>query len=159
MTTATLEAHEVFRFLRPDQVRSLSESAEEISLAAGTEVYRKGQAAQHLYVILDGQVALRLPVRKGVSVLVDQLGPGAMFGSCVCMDLATYTLSAHCSDDTRRLKIDALLLKKLMDDDLRMGYAIQTQISKIYFQRYLDAMHKLQSIVMNLSIESEPAVA
>jgi len=156
MTTTTLEAHEVFRFLRPDQLRSLSESSEELKLEAGEVVYQKGQAPRHLYVVLEGQVVLRMPVRKGVSVLVDQLGPGAMFGSCVCMDLATYTLSAQCTEETRLLKIDALLLKKLMDDDLRMGYAIQTQISKIYFQRYLDAMHKLQAIVMNLSLESEP---
>jgi CRP-like cAMP-binding protein len=159
MATTTLEAHEVFRFLRPDQVRTLSETAEEVSVAAGALVYQKGQAARHLYVIIEGQAALRLPVRKGVSVLVDQLGAGAMFGSCVCMDLATYTLSAQCTEDSRLLKIDAMLLKKLMDDDLRMGYAIQTQISKIYFQRYLDAMHKLQAIVMNLAVESEPNAA
>ena len=116
------------------------------------------QSGLRVYLLVSqaGQVVLRMPVRKGVSVLVDQLGPGAMFGSCVCMDLATYTLSAQCTEETRLLKIDALLLKKLMDDDLRMGYAIQTQISKIYFQRYLDAMHKLQAIVMNLSLESEP---
>ena len=159
MTTTTLEAHEVFRFLRPDQVRSLSETAEEVKLEAGDLVYQKGQAAQHLYVVLDGQVSLRLPVRKGVSVLVDQLGPGAMFGSCVCMDLPTYTLSAHCNEPSRLLKIDARLLKKLMENDLPMGYAIQTQISKIYFQRYLDAMHKLQAIVMNLAVESEHHLA
>lgn len=159
MATTTLDAHEVFRFLRPDQMRSLSETAEEISLAAGAPVYQKGQAARHLYVIIGGQVALRLPVRRGVSVLVDQIGAGAMFGSCVCMDLATYTLAAHCTEESRLLKIDALVLKKLMDDDLRMGYAIQTQISKITFQRYLDAMHKLQAIVMNLAVESEPEIA
>ena len=159
MATTTLEAHEVFRFLRPDQVRSLSETAEEVTLATGQAVYQKGQAARHLYVIIEGQVALRLPVRKGVSVLVDQIGPGAMFGSCVCMDLATYTLAAHCTEDSHLLRIDAMLLKKLMDDDLRMGYAIQTQISKIYFQRYLDAMHKLQAIVMNLAVEGEPHTA
>jgi len=159
MATTTLEAHEVFRFLRPDQVRSLSETALEVSLAAGALVYQKGQAARRLYGIIEGQVALRLPVRSGVSVLVDQLGAGAMFGSCVCMDLSTYTLAAQCTEDSRLLKLDALVLKKLMDDDLRIGYAIQTQISKTYFQRYLDAMHKLQAIVMNLSLESEPQVA
>jgi hypothetical protein len=71
------------------------------------------------------------------------------------MDLPTYTLSAQCNEPSRLLKIDARLLKKLMESDLPMGFAIQTQISKIYFQRYLDAMHKLQAIVMNLAVESE----
>ena len=75
------------------------------------------------------------------------------------MDLPTYTLSAQCNEPSRLLKIDARLLKKLMESDLPMGFAIQTQISKIYFQRYLDAMHKLQAIVMNLAVESEHHIA
>ena len=41
-----------------------------------------------------------------------------------------------------------------MDQDLLMGYTIQTQISRIYFNRYIDTMKKLQSIVMNLPLES-----
>ena len=49
---------------------------------------------------------------------------------------------------------DAATLKELMDTDLVMGYAIQTKISRIYFNRYLDTMKKLQSIVMNLPVEA-----
>lgn len=158
MPTTTLAAHEVFRFLRPDQVRSLSETAQEISLAAGQVVYPKGQAADYLYVVVAGQVALRLPVRRDVSVLVDELTPGAMFGSCVCLDLPTYTLTAQCIDDSRLLKIDARVLKRLMDEDLRMGYALQTEISKTYFSRYLDAMGKLQAVVLNLPLEFTEAI-
>lgn len=45
-----------------------------------------------------------------------------------------------------------------MDQDLVMGYTIQTQISRIYFQRYIETMNKLQSIVMNLPLEAvQPA--
>ena len=41
-----------------------------------------------------------------------------------------------------------------MDQDLLMGYTIQTQISRIYFNRYIETMKKLQSIVMNLPLET-----
>ena len=52
------------------------------------------------------------------------------------------------------LKIKASTLKKLMDDDLVMGYAVQTAISQIYFKRYIETMNKLQAIVMNIPIET-----
>ena len=42
-----------------------------------------------------------------------------------------------------------------MDEDLLMGYTIQTQISRIYFNRYIQTMKKLQSIVMNLPLETD----
>ena len=45
-------------------------------------------------------------------------------------------------------------VKKLMEKDLKMGYALQVRISQIYFNRYIDSMQKLQAIVMNIPIES-----
>ena len=42
-----------------------------------------------------------------------------------------------------------------MDEELQMGYAIQSQISKIYFNRYIETMRKLQAIVLNIPIEKE----
>ena len=159
MSTGTLEAYDVFRFLRPDQVRRLSDSAETVGVREGEFIYHRGERATHLYVVLTGQVALRLPVREGMSVLVDNLGPGAMFGSCVCLDLPTYSVAAQCMERSRLLRIDAGLLKRLMDDDLPMGYALQTEISKTYFSRYLDAMGKLQAVVLNLPLESTTAAS
>jgi hypothetical protein len=71
----------------------------------------------------------------------------------VCFQIDTYTLSAACSVDSRILKIKAATLKKLMDDDPIMGYAIQTLISRVYFKRYVDTMRKLQSIVQSIPLE------
>ena len=41
----------------------------------------------------------------------------------------------------------------LIDEDLVMGYRLQTRISEIYFNRYNETMKKLQSIVMNIPLE------
>lgn len=153
MPEATLEAHDVFRFLRPDQVKAVSDAAVPVTLGAGDTVYTRGERAEDLYVVLSGQVALRLPSKGGVSVLIDQLTRGAMFGSCVCLDLDTYTVTAQCTADAQLLRIKAGVLKELMDEDLPMGYAVQTQVSKIYFKRYIDTMQKLQAIIMNIPLD------
>ena len=99
-------------------------------------------------------MALRLPQPDGVSVLIDEVTGGAIFGSCVCFQIDTYTLSATCTADSRILKIKASTLKKLMDDDPIMGYAIQTLVSRVYFRRYVETMRKLQSIVQSLPLEA-----
>jgi len=145
-----LEAHEVFRFLRPEQIATVSGAAEPVSCGAGDTVYFKGTKARYLYVLLDGQIELRQPGRSGVSVVIDQLTAGAMFGSCVCMDLDSYSLTAQCVENCRLLRIESSVLKRLMDNDPRMGYALQTRFSKIYFRRYVDTMQKLQAILLNI---------
>jgi CRP-like cAMP-binding protein len=154
MAVEQLEGHEVFQFLRPDEIRAISDAAEAVDYRAGDIVYEKGVKADYFFVVLEGQVSLRLPGKAGVSIQIDELTAGAMFGSCVCFNLVDYSLTAQCTKDSRLLKIESATLKELMDTDLVMGYAIQTQISRVYFNRYIETMRKLQSIVMNLPLES-----
>ena len=154
MQSARLESHEIFQLLRPEQVNALSAAAQDISLSAGDTIFQRGEPSEDFFVVLEGQVALRLPRPDGVSVLIDEATEGAIFGSCVCFQIDKYTLSATCSKDSRILKIKAATLKKLMDDDPIMGYAIQTLVSRVYFKRYIDTMRKLQSIVQSIPLEA-----
>jgi CRP-like cAMP-binding protein len=154
MATERLGRQEIFEFLRPEQVDALSNAAEVWKLKAGDVVYKKGERADHFYIVVNGQVALRLPGKEGVSIPIDQLSGGAMFGSCISAAMDSYALTAQCTEDCEILKIGASSLKHLLDDDPRMGYAIQSKISEIYFGRYIETMKKLQSIVMNIPMES-----
>ncbi len=155
-----LDKHEVFQFLRPDQLRAISDVAAVKEYQAGETIYELGAKADHFYVVLEGQVSLRLPGQSGVSIQIDELTEGAVFGSCVCFQFVEYSLNAQCTRDSKLLKIESATLKELMDEDLLMGYTIQTQISRIYFNRYIETMKKLQLIVMNLPLETaQPAAA
>lgn len=150
-----LRAQEVFEFLRPEQVHAISEASEKVNFSAGDTLYERGAKADHFFTILEGEVALRLPGKGGVSILIDQLAKGAMFGSCVCVRRDSYALTAQCTKDSEILKIESAALKKLMDKDLMMGYGLQNRISEIYFNRYIETMKKLQAIVMNIPVETD----
>jgi CRP-like cAMP-binding protein len=149
-----MTARDVFEFLGPRQLDIISEQSNKVRMEAGEVVYNMGEPADHLYTVLEGQVALRLPGKGGTSVLIDQLGKGTTFGSCVSFHGGTYALTAQCTEDTQLLMTRANVMKSLMDDDLVMGYAVQSRISEIYFNRYLETMKKLQAIVMNIPLES-----
>ena len=153
MPKKQLTGKDMFGLLRPEQVHLLSEASETISMDAGSTIFRRGDKATHLHIVLDGEVALRFQRDKGVSVLIDQVGPGAVFGSCVCFELSKYTLTAQCTVDSKLLAVRSATLKKLMDEDILMGYSLQTLISKVYFKRYINTMHKLQAIIQTIPVE------
>ena len=136
------------------QVEGPGDVAQVMDYETGETIYERGTKAEHFYVVLDGQVSLRLPGQSGVSIQIDELTEGTIFGSCVCFQFLEYSLDAQCTRDSKILKIESATLKELMDQDLLMGYTIQTQISRIYFNRYIETMKKLQSIVMNLPLET-----
>jgi CRP-like cAMP-binding protein len=150
----SLKTQEVFQFLRPDQVKAISEASETIRCLAGETVYERGARADHFFTVLEGEVALRLPGRGNFSIAIDQLTRKAMFGACVCFNRDSYALTAQCVEDSVLLKTENAALKKLMDEDLLLGYRLQTRISEVYFNRYNDTMKKLQSIVMNIPLEA-----
>ena len=150
-----IESQELFGFLLPKQVDAISNAAEVVRFKGGDTVYSRGERADFIYAVLEGEVMLRLPGKGGLSVPIDVATAGAMFGSCMCFDIEAYSTTAQCTKDCKLLKIDALAFKKLMDEDLRMGYTMQRRISQIYFKRYLDTMGKLQTMVMSLPVESQ----
>ncbi|MFH1726595.1 MAG: cyclic nucleotide-binding domain-containing protein [Elusimicrobiota bacterium] len=154
MAVETLKKQEIFKFLRPEQVNRLSEGSKVATLKAGDTVYHRGAKANYFYIVLSGEVALKLPGKGGVNLLIDQLTEGAMFGGCISFAMDAYTLMAQCTADAKILRIEVSVLKKLMDEDPRTGHVIQTKISEIYFKRYIDTMEKLQAIVMNIPVES-----
>jgi len=156
MPVESLRKEEVFEFLRPDQVDALSSAAEVVRPSSGEFVYYQGEQADSLYVLLSGQVTLQLPGKAGVSILIDQLDErGTMLGSSLSFRIGSYATTAQCMEDAELLREKTSVLKRLLDDDPRMGYAIQSKISEIYFRRYLEAMRKLQAIVMNIPLDRD----
>lgn len=150
----TLTSQEVFGFLLPEQVNAISDAAERIRPKAGDFIYEKGDKADFFYIILDGEVTLRLPSPGGLSVIIDQMGKGDVFGGPLGQKRRAYALSAQCTRNAKLLKVDISVMKKLMDKDMRMGLNLQRYVANAYFDRYVDTMKKLQAIVMNIPVEA-----
>jgi hypothetical protein len=54
VVTESLSSHEVFSFLRPEQLKAISDDAEVVSLPAGGQVYTKGEEALYMFAVLEG---------------------------------------------------------------------------------------------------------
>jgi len=152
MTAQVLSSHDVFSFLQPEQVRAISDVSEVVSYQPGDTVFRTGGKAEFLYAVLEGQVSLRLPREGNVSLLIEDLDKGSLFGSCLCFDLTEYSLTAVSVTDAQLLKISAEGLKRVMDGDLAVGYPVQRMIARTYFMRYLETMKRLQTVAESLAL-------
>jgi len=84
-------------------------------------------------------------------VPIDELTDGVMFGSCACFDMDAYFLTARSLSDSEVLKIKTAVLQKILEEDNRIGYAIQKKISEVYFKRYIAALKNLREVVYDLS--------
>jgi CRP-like cAMP-binding protein len=71
---------------------------------------------------------------------------GAVFGTPSLMEPFRYNVTATCLRPTTVLVIEASLLKKMMEDDPKMGMEIMKKLASIYFNRLND----LRSGISNL---------
>jgi CRP-like cAMP-binding protein len=152
VSKSTVTANEVFSFLTPDEIKTISDSAATGEYKAGQIIYHKGLRADRVYVLVEGQVVLRVPSKQGVDIMVDQLGPGSMFGASAIMG-RDYTVTAQCFTNCKILNIDIAAWQRIMNDNLPMAFAIEKHIAELYYQRYIDAMQKLEAIVKAMPLQ------
>ena len=144
LPNGNLSSEQIFQFLRSEQIDMLSNASSSFLCKAGDTIYRKGMETVHVFRVIKGEVVLLLP-QKGNQIVIDQIGPGAIFGSSLSFVSKQYFLTARCTTDSEILKINAAVLKEILDAEPRVGYAIQSTISETYFTRYIQTMNKLQN--------------
>ena len=152
MAVEKLEKHVLFELLNPNEVERLSNASGVAKFKEGERAYSEGMPASHLFILLKGRVELRRPTKGGPSLLVDDVLEGSIFGVSSLMGTERYLVNAECVQDSEVLKVEDRALRRILDENPAVGYAIQRRISQIFFRRYVDAMERLETIVQAMSL-------
>ncbi len=152
MAVEKLEKHELFGLLSPKDMGTLSNASGIVKLQEGDRVCSEGSPASHLFVLIKGRMELKKPTKGGHSFLVDDLIEGSIFGVSALTGTDRYLLNAECVEDSEVLRIEGKVLRQILDENPRVGYATQARISQIFFKRYVDAMERLQTVVQAIPL-------
>jgi len=147
-----LKGHELFQSLGFDETHAISLFSSVKSCEAGTTIFTYGDAAGHVYMLMDGAVDLKLPAQHGFSLVVSKIQKGELFGLSPLLDSPRYTATAVCERTTELLSIEAKPLRELLTENCLAGFNIMNQVAHIYFNRYLNVLKSLQGIVGQISL-------
>ena len=150
MVVEKLQHHELFGLLTPKEVERLSNASGVVKLGKGERVCAEGIPASHLFVLLKGRVELRRPAEGGLSFVVDDVVEGGVFGVSSLTGGERYLLNAECVEDSEVLKVESEALRRILDENPAIGYALQRRISQIFFKRYVEAMERLRSVLLTI---------
>ena len=97
--------------------------------------------------------ALRDADLRGVALRGASLRGAQLQRSCLAgADLRGAVLNATCLEDSEVLKVEGVVLRRLLEENPMVGFAIQRRISQIFFKRYVDAMERLQTVVQAMPL-------
>lgn len=139
---------EMFGLFSEEQLEDLSVITERKSFKKGSLIYKKGDRANKIYIVLKGLVSLR-EINPGdeVGIGFESRERGEFFGAACFMKPQQYTLTAVCMQDSDVVAVDAEGLFELCEKDPDLGYKFMRKVAQIYFDRYKVAKRQLHQMV------------
>jgi CRP-like cAMP-binding protein len=149
-----LKTVEAFKAMNDEQLRRLVPVVELLEFPKGHKLFKEGDPAEHLWLVLKGQVDLRFELPDGrptteehtvSSVVVGKRDPVAQtFGWSCFVPPFKMRLSAYCvADACNIMRIAKADLIRLFDEDPLMGYEFLTYLITVVGYRF----HQFQDVV------------
>lgn len=148
META-LAKSELLRGLAPEQTKHLAEMAASATAKAGSVLFESGDYAQHLYVVLDGEVELHMQVPEwwGIDTphrKVSTAKAGQVIGWSALVEPYVYLLSAVCVTNATLARFEGSEITEFAMQDPLAGHRLLSQVLKVVSGRF----HTLAEAVM-----------
>ncbi len=125
--------------LTPEESDTILRRCEAINVKKGEKVIAAGESADALFLVRSGRIEVRFPVmylNALVEVPMDVIGEGDVCGWSVLVPPHTYTLTAYATQDSELIKIKRTDLQDCCEANMRLGYIVMKNITRILGRRY-----------------------
>lgn len=155
VTLQDLDNIQAFKELTDDQLTAICQFCEKQSYQRGDRLFREGDMAQHLWLILEGKVDLRFELPGNRPTMEDDTTISSfeadehekrMLGWSCFIPPYKMMLSAYCvTRSCTVIKIPKSALLNLFEKDTLMGYKFMSYLIKVVgfrFQQFQDELAK-----------------
>ncbi len=110
-----LQNVEIFSLVSSENLAFLAAITEEVSLLTGETIFREGDPADAVYLVLDGRVKLDRGREE-----ITEFGHGEAFGTWALLDEEPRVATASCVEDAKLLRIWREDFYELLTDHVRI---------------------------------------
>ncbi len=137
---ATLSKAALFAGLTTPQLRSIAPLAKGVSFESGAVVFREGDPARFLYVVVRGRIALEMAIdgpgkHRLEPVVVGVMGSGDAAGLSALAHPYVLRLTAVAKGACQAVEVDAEGLREAIDLDHTLGLRIMTNAGGLLSSR------------------------
>jgi len=141
-----LRRYPYFAGISEDSLKRLAMIAEEKSVRAATTMFHDGDPADHLYVIVAGEVNIQYLLGNDELRTVDTLVEGDLLCWSALVEPYKVTAIGTTTKDTALVAIDAARLRKLCEQDPLVGYRLSNEVAKLLAHRLEGARIQLATV-------------
>jgi CRP-like cAMP-binding protein len=145
-----LERSELFGGLSASYLEKVSNLCRSESYRQNMMIFKEGDEATELYMLTDGRVALEIDIRPvadrpAIPTALEVCTKGEPIGWSALVAPYIYTMSARCITNCTVLALKGDLFRKVMDDDVGLGYELMKRLSQVISLRLTNARLRITS--------------
>jgi signal transduction histidine kinase len=164
ITVDILRQYELFDTFDDEELEEITDFCYEATYAEGAKASVEGQPAERIFIVRQGRLSLekRLQLGRGVrtrTATVGYVGPGQTAGWSTLVSPHVYTTTAVCLEPTRLIIFDGPGLRRLMEQNPRIGYKLMSLVAALIKVRYQSATASLSQFVSIVSHELRAPLA
>jgi CRP/FNR family cyclic AMP-dependent transcriptional regulator len=130
VTAAKLRDVALFGALSEEVLEHIASTLHVVTFDAGQLVFREGDVARELYVVLDGELEVTKRTRLGRDLRVAMLGPSDVVGEMSVIDLQPRSASVRALAPSRMLRVTSDDMASLYRYDLKAYTLIVLNIAR-----------------------------
>jgi CRP-like cAMP-binding protein len=130
-----IREHPFFTDLEDGFCRLVGGCAKNLRVEANQYLFHEGDAAEHLYLLRHGRVALEMVSPTRGELRFQALGAGEIVGISSLIPPYRWVYDAKALELTRAIAIDATCLRQKCDADHDLGYEVMTRLVPILVER------------------------
>jgi CRP-like cAMP-binding protein len=114
---------------------------------ANSSIFEQGKLAEHLYLVIYGEVIIHYKPDDGPEMVVTRVPPGGVFGWSAALGNVEYTSGAYCEEECEVLHIKGSDLRTLCSQHPEVGKIILDRLSAVIAQRWESRKIEVTSIL------------
>ena len=143
-----LKISSFFNDLQDSYLVKIAKLCQEEAFQAEDIIIDEGDKAEKIYVLVEGNIAIQIRLKKYQNVVVSTAGEkGELFGWSAVVEPKSYSASVKCLEDVRALSINGEELEKLFEEDPLMGLTFMKKIASLIDNRFNAARTRLVSTI------------
>jgi diguanylate cyclase (GGDEF)-like protein len=128
MKPEALRELDLFSLLSPKEMERVRLHMKRHSIPAGWALFREGDEGSHMYVVLEGTVAVSVLTEDGDEVEVTRIGDGSFFGEMCILEKDVRSATCRTLEDCELLSMDGDGFSGLMAREPEAAYKIMQRM-------------------------------
>ena len=143
----TLPYIPLFEGFDASQVSILKPLFEDFMCEAGTTIFEQGDQAKYLYLLMNGNIAIRYKPYDGPPLTLTRLHAGEIFGWSAVLGSSKYTSSIVSETEVEAIRIKGANLWELTGEHPEIGKTVINRLAQIVSPRWENAHLQIQSLL------------